>query len=400
MVEPLESSSFNIYCRYAHSKINGKAWGEIFAINITPGMKESVIESAKIISRAFSEGNLHRDNIWEVAKLASGIPFESLKEHPMLPCYVEINDFTEDIDFETDVELIKKSLPIDLETALDKLSELHEVINTNQIHYEFLRSEHESLASHVSELRNKLSLLETSLSWRLTTPLRVFKDKFLGPFTRIFINFRFEVKDKFSLKKFTLEAWRYILARLSGITHKEWISALPSEVFSHLPKHQKAIHIGGHLGREYDAYEDVLFIEPIPKYAKYLRLLRRKVIEASCCGDLLYITKYEQASSNLIPLEHEVKSTISTLNMKLDEINDGSFDLLVIDAQGSELKILKSGELLFHSIIVEGSIIPRYKGAASKKEITEFLESKNYTFVSEFQHGNDDVFDMIFTLKV
>jgi GTP:adenosylcobinamide-phosphate guanylyltransferase len=128
MVGPMTNFSYVVYCRHSHSKITGKPWGEIFAIKITPESKELIIENAKLISLAFFEGRLQRDSIWEVVKLASGIPFENLGEHPVLPNYVELNDFTEDIDFVNDIELIKASLPKDFEAALDELSELYETL--------------------------------------------------------------------------------------------------------------------------------------------------------------------------------------------------------------------------------------------------------------------------------
>jgi FkbM family methyltransferase len=171
--------------------------------------------------------------------------------------------------------------------------------------------------------------------------------------------------------------------------------ATPTEVFKHLPLHKKVLHIGGHLGREAEYYNDVVFVEPIPKYAEYLRSKGFRVIEGAVCGDTLYVTSYDQASSILTPLEHKVSTTIHVKSYTLDEINDGTFDLLVMDVQGAELMILKSGELTFNNIIVEASIIPRYKGAPSKKEILDYLESNNYKIVKEFQHGNNDIYDII-----
>lgn len=226
-----------------------------------------------------------------------------------------------------------------------------------------------------------------------------FKVALVRPFLLVATILGFDNRDKFSLQKFFVEMWRYILARTCGVSHVEWMRASPSDVFANLPSHKKAIHVGGHLGREYDSYTEVLFIEPIPKYALYLRLLGRTVIQASVCGDVLYVTTYEQASSSLKPLDHQVKSIINTLNLTLDQINDGSYDLLVIDAQGSELNILKSGTLLFQSIVVECSYSPRYAGAPTKSEIVTYLLSKNYSLAAEYQHGHHDIYDLLFTLN-
>jgi hypothetical protein len=167
-------------------------------------------------------------------------------------------------------------------------------------------------------------------------------------------------------------------------------------VFEQLPAHTKVLHVGGHLGFESKFYNDVTFVEPIPKYAQFLRDSGHKVIEGAVCGDALFVTSYDQASSVLIPTEHVVLDKINVNSYSLDDINDGTYDLLVLDTQGSELKILQSGVLNFEHIIVEASITPRYVGAGNKQEIEEFLFSLNYKKINEFQHGKHDIFDMVF----
>jgi len=180
------------------------------------------------------------------------------------------------------------------------------------------------------------------------------------------------------------------------LNKKDIRRAEPSEVFYNLPPHKKVLHIGGHLGFEAKFYNDVLFVEPIPKYAQYLRDTGHKVIEGAIGGDTLFLTSYDQASSVLDPIEHKVVGTIKVKNYSLDNINDGSYDLLVLDTQGSELTILKSGTLNFNYIIVEASVNPRYIGAGSKAAIEEFLMLHDYNKISEFQHKEYDIFDLVF----
>jgi len=180
------------------------------------------------------------------------------------------------------------------------------------------------------------------------------------------------------------------------LSKKDIKRAEPSEVFYNLPAHEKVLHIGGHLGFESKFYSDVTFVEPNPKYASFLRESGHNVIEAAVCGDELFLTSYDQASSVLTPLEHKVVDTIKVKNCSLDDINNGTYDMLVIDTQGSELKILKSGTLTFNYIIVEASVNPRYAEAGSKYEIEEFLSVNNYIKINEFQHGEHDIFDLVF----
>jgi hypothetical protein len=180
------------------------------------------------------------------------------------------------------------------------------------------------------------------------------------------------------------------------LSKKDIQRAEPSEVFYNLPSHKKVLHIGGHLGLEAKFYKDVVFVEPIPKYANFLRESGYKVIEGAICGDEIFLTSYDQASSVLMPMEHKVIDRIKVKNYSLDDVNDGSYDLLVLDVQGSELNVLQSGDLSFKYVIVEASVNPRYTGAGDKSSIEEFLILNGYIKLNEFQHGKHDIFDLVF----
>ena len=110
----------------------------------------------------------------------------------------------------------------------------------------------------------------------------------------------------------------------------------------------------------------------------------------------MYVTSYDQASSVLKPIEHKVLKKIKVKNYSLDDINDSSFDLLVMDVQGSEMNILKSGKLNFEYIILEASETPRYESASSKEEIENYLFLNNFKKLKEFKHGKNDIYDIIF----
>ncbi len=175
----------------------------------------------------------------------------------------------------------------------------------------------------------------------------------------------------------------------------DWIRSEPTEVFKHLPEHHKVLHVGGHFGREAIYYNDVLFVEPIPKYAEYLRKKGYSVIEGAIAGNEIYLTTYEQASSLLKPKEHQIKDRLKVKSYSLKDIEEG-YDLLVLDIQGAELMALKTSNLHFNYIIVEASSNPRYENATTKKEIEKYLKCKGFIKMSEYQHSNYDIYDIIF----
>jgi hypothetical protein len=63
-----------------------------------------------------------------------------------------------------------------------------------------------------------------------------------------------------------------------NLSKKDISRAEPTEVFFNLPPHNNVLHIGGHLGLEAKFYKNVTFVEPIPKYANFLKtpLMHRK----------------------------------------------------------------------------------------------------------------------------
>jgi len=182
-----------------------------------------------------------------------------------------------------------------------------------------------------------------------------------------------------------------------------WIArykkAKPSEVFHNLPEHKKVLHIGGYIGIEAPFYNDVTFVEPMPQYADYLRSNGFKVIEGAVGGKELYITSYDQASSILKPKQHKIREKIEVKEYQLSDIEE-DFDMLVMDTQGSELQILKSGTLdNFKHIVLEASTNPRYENAGSKEEIENYLKNKWFEKINEFQHGKHDIYDLVFRRK-
>lgn len=166
------------------------------------------------------------------------------------------------------------------------------------------------------------------------------------------------------------------------------------------------VHVGAHKGQEVKIYKeagfkDILLIEPMPEYAANLRKEGYEVIEAAITDSKgsteLYITDYDQASSALKPIEHSVNSTIAVKTMPLRDAVDKRFNCLVVDAQGSELAVLKSGNLnQFDLVIYEASETPRYENAASRNEMSIYMKSQGFRLLKSFQHGPHDIYDEVF----
>lgn len=187
------------------------------------------------------------------------------------------------------------------------------------------------------------------------------------------------------------------------------------EVFNHLKPILKEysipskgiIHVGAHDGQEVDKYKqagfkNLLMVEPLPQYAQALRERGLEVAETaigSSRGKItMYVTEYDQASSFYKPLEHTVSGSVDVSVKPLDDITDkAKYNCLVVDTQGAELEVLKSGDLSsFDLIIYEGSNDPRYENAADRHEIGFYLNSQGFYRQKTFQHQHYDIYDEVF----
>ncbi len=167
------------------------------------------------------------------------------------------------------------------------------------------------------------------------------------------------------------------------------------DVFRYLPNHNKVLHVGGHLGQEAEYYNDVVYVEPMPQYAEELRRRGFKVIEGAVGGNELYVTDYDQASSVCEPKVHKIVKKIKVKQYDLRDIEHG-FDVLVLDIQGAELLALKTSNLKFNYIILEASNTPRYVYSPTKQQIEEYLRTKGFRKIAEFQHKGHDIWDIVF----
>jgi hypothetical protein len=165
------------------------------------------------------------------------------------------------------------------------------------------------------------------------------------------------------------------------------------------------LHIGGHRGQEADIYRDLglmfTFVEPIPTYARMMRAQGFRVIEAAISdrrGEVPFlIGEISERSSLKTPPEGVtgIKDTIIVSVMTLRDVQSG-FDGIAIDAQGETYEILKSGDLNFKVILCEVSINPRYNKEVGSEEIIKLLAQNNYKEIAKYQHGSQDIYDLIF----
>lgn len=163
------------------------------------------------------------------------------------------------------------------------------------------------------------------------------------------------------------------------------------------------IHVGANNGAEIPVYRQCEFklirlVEPLPELAEVLPA-DCDVIEAAVAAEhgaaTLYVTKWDEQSSLLPPKKLRVEREIAVDTVPLRSIQAGC-NVLVVDAQGAELDVLRSGDLdNFDLLIVECSTVARYEGAATRDEVLEHLD--DWTLTQEFQHRYRVISDCVFT---
>jgi FkbM family methyltransferase len=178
---------------------------------------------------------------------------------------------------------------------------------------------------------------------------------------------------------------------------------------SYLWKSHGIIHIGANAGQERDLYAafglHVIWIEPIPEIFDALRNNISEFPKQSAYNYLvadddgkeyqLHIADNAGASSSILNLakhtqmypEIRYKSAITVKGMtlksilKAEQLDIKRFDAIVLDTQGSELKILKGAVNLlshFRFVKVEVPDFESYKDCCQIGELSDFMSSHGF----------------------
>lgn len=184
---------------------------------------------------------------------------------------------------------------------------------------------------------------------------------------------------------------------------------------------KSVLHIGAHLAQELPFYREVgllsgIFIEASP--ATFLEL--GKILEGqsdfSATHALLsdsdglivdfFLANNGQSSSLLNPSGHLSQhpdvtfhqEPIKLTTRKLDILNLGIFDLIVMDVQGAEIKVLSGGTKTIKDakvILLEASLGGLYEGDCTINEIIAFLTPYGFSPV-DLKIGSNRWGDAIF----
>jgi FkbM family methyltransferase len=179
-----------------------------------------------------------------------------------------------------------------------------------------------------------------------------------------------------------------------------------------IKKINNILHIGACLGEEFSFYKQlnpkkIYWFEPNPKLLKQLNTNVSTQEFESLVFPYAVSDKKGTSQFNIIENEtktnpgcsslHDLKDSlelypditkvdscsVETINIDefLQENNlETTFDLVSLDTQGHDYKILSSSEFIFNSkiIVIETAKVELYEGQKLDVEIDEFLESKGY----------------------
>jgi FkbM family methyltransferase len=159
------------------------------------------------------------------------------------------------------------------------------------------------------------------------------------------------------------------------------------------------LHIGGHLAEEASLYkkkgiQKVTFIEGDPEtFGEMLSVLEHypgylgigaMLSNENSISEFFVASNNGASSSILEPKRHLIQrpdiefNTIKKVEtVTLDSLNLGVFDLLVLDVQGAELKVIQGGMETIRrakAIWIEVNAGSMYKGDANSSEVISILE--------------------------
>ena len=168
---------------------------------------------------------------------------------------------------------------------------------------------------------------------------------------------------------------------------------------------KRVLHVGAHIGQELSMYknfgvESGIFIEADPEVSQRLEqsligedswnsiealvsdvhdvdvdfwTSSNDKMSSSLLKPGLHLTEHPDVKFNSVPIKIKTKT--------LDSLNLGKFDLVVIDVQGAELKVLKGGIETFkdaNALWLEVALGGLYEGDCTINDLVEFLSKFDF----------------------
>ncbi|MEU3281781.1 FkbM family methyltransferase [Streptomyces antibioticus] len=169
---------------------------------------------------------------------------------------------------------------------------------------------------------------------------------------------------------------------------------------------QHVLHVGAHLGEEVPFYRQAgigafTLVEPSPFAAGRLResFPEATVVEAACGArpgrGTLSVNVIRTSSSLAEPHPGDrILSTVAVDVTTVAEIAPPDADMLVVDAQGLELDVLKgAGDRLagFDLVVCETCTVPDRTMAAPHDEVVAFMAAAGFVVVAVWERDYQDI---------
>ncbi len=102
---------YRLFCRPTHSEKFGYPYGECFAVSFYSLDHGSLKYNLQRLVHLFKADVIDRIGGWELTRLMAGVPIHEMNDHKnFLENYIIIDDETNDVDYPSDYELLKKAV--------------------------------------------------------------------------------------------------------------------------------------------------------------------------------------------------------------------------------------------------------------------------------------------------
>lgn len=101
-----EDRDFQMFGRRSKSLLTGTPWGEPFAFSFWPEHQDKMMEALRTVSQKYKNGQWHRATPWEFYYEMEGMDWKipAYWWVPIGPHWTNINDWTDDFDFDGEAE--------------------------------------------------------------------------------------------------------------------------------------------------------------------------------------------------------------------------------------------------------------------------------------------------------